>query len=91
MAGLSYPGGLGLGRLVQDTARYPHDTRIRVGCMIQQIRQTVTKSKGEKMAMLTLEDTTGKCEAVAFPRTYALIAEHLYADHMVFITGSVDH
>ena len=91
MAGLSYPGGLDLGRLVQDTARYPHDTRIRVGCMIQQIRQTVTKSKGEKMAMLTLEDTTGKCEAVAFPRTYALIAEHLYADHMVFITGSVDH
>ena len=41
--------------------------------MIAAVRPTVTKngrSAGKKMAMLTVEDLTGKCDAVVFSETY---------------------
>jgi len=90
LAGLSYPRGVGLGQIASDEQTYPHDTRVRIGCMIAQIRPTVTRAKGEKMAMLTLEDLTGKFDAVVFPRTYQTVAELLEPEAIVFITGSVD-
>ncbi|MCD4825005.1 MAG: DNA polymerase III subunit alpha [Phycisphaerae bacterium] len=83
---LSYPVGVSLASL----ERHGHDANIRVGCMIMQVRQTITKAKGQKMAMLTLEDLTGKHEAVVFPRTYEACAEMLKPENMVFITGTLD-
>jgi DNA polymerase-3 subunit alpha len=58
--------------------------------MISSVRTTFTKAKGEKMAMLTLEDLTGKCDAVVFPRTYEQVAELLKPDAMVFVSGTID-
>ena len=61
-----------------------------VGCMIASIRYTATRKDNRKMAMLTVEDLTGKCEAVAFPRAYEQFGALLAPEAMVFITGTVD-
>ncbi len=62
---------------------------VTLGCMIVSVRSVITK-KGDKMAMVTVEDLTGKCDAVVFPRTYTEISEHLVADNMVFIIGALE-
>jgi len=42
------------------------------------------------MAMLTIEDITGKCDAVAFPETYERTIGLLKPESVVFISGTVD-
>jgi DNA polymerase-3 subunit alpha len=62
---------------------------VTIGCLVAAVRQTTTK-RGDKMAMATLEDLTGKCDAVVFPRTYEKVSEHLQTDKLVFLTGTAD-
>ncbi|MEM6332439.1 MAG: DNA polymerase III subunit alpha [Planctomycetota bacterium] len=67
------------------------DTRVILGGMLTRIRPTVTRAKSEKMAMLTLEDRSGKIDAVAFPRTYAMTSHHLQeTDSIVLLVGKID-
>jgi len=73
--------------------RFAEGTPVLVGCMIAELRPTVTKngkSAGKKMAMMTIEDITGKCDAVAFSETYERTAELLKPEALVFISGTVD-
>jgi DNA polymerase-3 subunit alpha len=42
------------------------------------------------MAVLQLEDLTGSCEAVVFPKTYARLADHLMVDARLVVWASVD-
>ncbi len=87
---LSAPEGTSLAKLEQQPDRYRQDARVRVGCTITSVRPTFTRKDNRKMAMLTLEDLTGKCDAVVFPGVYETLAEFLTVDRMVFLTGSVD-
>ncbi|SBO42401.1 DNA polymerase III subunit alpha [Cyanobium sp. NIES-981] len=57
--------------------------------MVPELRQVNTR-KGDRMAVLQLEDLTGSCEAVVFPRTYARLADHLMVDARLLVWGSVD-
>lgn len=57
--------------------------------MVPELRQVTTR-KGDRMAVLQLEDLTGSCEAVVFPRTYARLADHLMVDARLLVWGSVD-
>jgi DNA polymerase-3 subunit alpha len=50
----------------------------------------VTTRKGDRMAVLQLEDLSGSCEAVVFPKTYARLADHLIADARLLLWASVD-
>ena len=69
---------------------YSHETPVAVGCMIASTRNTVTRKKQERMAILAIEDLTGKCEAVVFPDAYKQLAPLPPAESIVFIVGSVD-
>ena len=42
------------------------------------------------MAVLQLEDLTGSCEAVVFPKTYARLADHLMVDARLLVWATVD-
>jgi len=84
--GLSRPRGICLARL--DTCR--EGTPVTIGCMIASVRYTFTRKDNRKMAMLTLEDLTGKSDAVVFPRTFDQVSELLRSEAMVFVTGTVD-
>jgi DNA polymerase-3 subunit alpha len=50
----------------------------------------VTTRKGDRMAVLQLEDLSGSCEAVVFPKTYARLADHLMVDARLLVWASVD-
>ena len=85
LTSLTQPGGFALGR-VEDT---PEGRNINVGCIIASIKPITTR-KGDKMAILTIEDLTGHCEAVLFPRTYQEVLERVVEDNIVFVNGSLD-
>ena len=57
--------------------------------MIAGLKPIVTK-KGDRMAVLELEDLSGSSEAVVFPRTFAIIGEHIQADARLMVWGKAD-
>jgi len=67
----------------------PDKARISVVVMVAEMRQVNTR-KGDRMAVLQLEDLTASCEAVVFPKTYARLADHLMVDARLLLWASVD-
>ncbi|MBM5813147.1 MAG: DNA polymerase III subunit alpha [Cyanobacteria bacterium M_DeepCast_100m_m1_067] len=57
--------------------------------MVPELRQVTTR-KGDRMAVLLLEDLTGSCEAIVFPKSYARLADHLMVDARLLVWASVD-
>ena len=57
--------------------------------MVPEIK-LVTTRKGDRMAILQLEDLTGSAEAVVFPKTYARLADHLMVDARLLLWAQVD-
>lgn len=50
----------------------------------------VTTRKGDRMAILQLEDLSGQIEAVAFPKSFARIGDLLELDARLMVWGKVD-
>lgn len=72
--------------------RYPDRQAVAFCCLISEITTRIIKqgkSIGKKMAILTLEDLTGRTEAVVFPDALDKCADALLKDTIVYITGSV--
>ena len=55
--------------------------------MISDVRQINTK-KGDRMAFVQLEDLSGTCDVVIFPRTFEEYGERLEVDSLVLIKGT---
>ncbi|WP_320674440.1 DNA polymerase III subunit alpha [Prochlorococcus sp. MIT 1341] len=64
--------------------------KVSAVAMISEMRQVTTR-KGDRMAILQLEDLTGSCEAVVFPRTYERLSDHLLLEARLLVWASVDH
>ena len=62
---------------------------IRIGGMVTGFRKITTK-KGDMMAIIQLEDTTGKGEVVAFPKSYAKIASDLVEGRILIVHGKLE-
>jgi DNA polymerase-3 subunit alpha len=67
----------------------PDKAKVSAVVMVPELRQVTTR-KGDRMAVLQLEDLTGSCEAVVFPKAYARLADHLMVDARLLVWGSVD-
>jgi DNA polymerase-3 subunit alpha len=76
---------VGLGSLEEQADK----ARVSVVGMVSALRPVTTR-KGDRMAVLQLEDLSGSCEAVVFPKTYARLADHLMVDARLLIWASVD-
>lgn len=63
---------------------------IKIVGLIVKIKNTVTRAKQEKMAILKLEDLDGAVEILVFPRAYAKISSHIQANTIVHIRGVLD-
>ncbi|MEB3348599.1 MAG: DNA polymerase III subunit alpha [Cyanobacteriota bacterium] len=63
--------------------------RVSVVVMVSELRQVTTR-KGDRMAVLQVEDLTGSAEAVVFPKSYARLTDHLIVDARLLIWASVD-
>jgi DNA polymerase-3 subunit alpha len=69
------------------------DTRVVLAAMIQSVRTIVVKngkSVGQKMAILTVEDLSGACEAVMFTDAFSRYGHLAEAEKVVFVLGRVD-
>ena len=76
---------IGLASLEEQADR----AKISLLAMVAECRQVTTR-KGDRMAVLQLEDLTGSCEAVVFPKSYGRLADHVMADARLMIWASVD-
>jgi len=65
------------------------NTFVKLAGVIAGIRTIVTKSKGERMATLILEDFSGQIGLIAFPAVYAKLRDFLVKDTVVQVTGYV--
>lgn len=68
----------------------PNTQEICVGGIITRLKNRITKKSGEKMAIATLEDLTGECEVLIFPKTYSELSDNLKEDDIIFVCGRVD-
>jgi DNA polymerase-3 subunit alpha len=57
--------------------------------ILASVKPVVTK-KGDRMAIVQLEDLTGQAEAVVFPRSFERIGQHIQADVRLMVWGKVD-
>jgi DNA polymerase-3 subunit alpha len=67
----------------------PDKAKVSAVVMVPELRQVTTR-KGDRMAVLQLEDLTGSCEAVVFPKSYTRLADHLMVDARLLVWASVD-
>jgi DNA polymerase-3 subunit alpha len=63
---------------------------IKIVGLIVKIKQTVTRAKQEKMAILKLEDLSGAVEVLVFPRAFAKISSNIQANTIVHVRGVLD-
>ena len=67
----------------------PDKAKVSAVVMVSELRPVNTR-KGDRMAVLQLEDLTGSCEAVVFPKSYGRLADHLMVDARLLVWASVD-
>ncbi|QOJ00197.1 MAG: DNA polymerase III subunit alpha [Phycisphaeraceae bacterium] len=69
------------------------DQRVVVAGLVQGVRTMVAKtgrSAGQRMASLTIEDSTGTIEAMVFTDQYARYGHLATADAVLFVLGRID-
>jgi len=64
-------------------------TKVSIVGMIPELRPITTR-KGDTMAIIQLEDLSGSCEAIVFPKTYTRLSEFLLTDTRLLIWGTID-
>jgi DNA polymerase-3 subunit alpha len=64
---------------------------VKLAGVIANLRTIVTKSKGERMASLVLEDFTGQIGGIVFPKSFDRLRDELQKDRVVQVFGYVMH
>ncbi len=65
-------------------------SELRVAVLVTALKEVLTKSKGERMAFVSIEDLTGHAEVTFFPRPYAEYRELLQSDQPLLIEARLD-
>jgi DNA polymerase-3 subunit alpha len=64
---------------------------VRVGGVMGSVRKSYTKKKQEEMFFVELEDTTGRVEALVFPRAVAQTPGMWIEDELIIVTGKLSN
>jgi DNA polymerase-3 subunit alpha len=67
----------------------PDNVTLSAIVILATVKPVVTK-KGDRMAIVQLEDLTGQAEAVVFPKSFERIGQHIVADKRLMVWGKVD-
>jgi DNA polymerase-3 subunit alpha len=73
-----------------DLADKPDSITLSAIVLVSSLKPVTTK-KGDRMAVVQLEDLTGQAEAVVFPKAFERIGSFLQVDHRLMVWGKVDH
>ena len=71
---------------IQDLSNLSDKATVRVAGVIENLKAKRTK-RGEKMAILTLEDRTGSTEVIVFPDVFNQYSSFLKSDEPLLVTG----
>ncbi|MDD5561221.1 MAG: DNA polymerase III subunit alpha [Candidatus Omnitrophica bacterium] len=63
---------------------------IKIVGLIAKIKQTLTRAKQEKMAILKLEDLDGAIEVLVFPRAFAKVGRYIMPNTIAHIRGTLN-
>ncbi|HEY9625400.1 MAG TPA: DNA polymerase III subunit alpha, partial [Crinalium sp.] len=74
---------------LSDLADKPDNVTLSAIVMLSGVKPVVTK-KGDRMAILQIEDLTGQAEAVVFPKSFERIGEYIQVDARLMVWGKVD-
>ncbi|WP_250122145.1 DNA polymerase III subunit alpha [Chroococcidiopsis sp. CCMEE 29] len=74
---------------LSDLSDQRDDTLLCGVVMLSNVKQVTTK-KGDRMAIVQIEDLTGQTEAVVFPKAYERFGSLLVVDTRMIIWGKVD-
>ncbi|MDP2937831.1 MAG: DNA polymerase III subunit alpha, partial [Candidatus Omnitrophota bacterium] len=69
---------------------YEDGREIKLVGLIAKIKQTVTRAKQEKMAILKLEDLEGIVEVLVFPAAFQKSARYIQPNTVVLVKGRLD-
>jgi len=72
-------------------AEQDEQVSVRLAGVVAGVREIVTRSKGEKMATIILEDLTGQTSCTLFPATYLKFKGLAQKDSVVRLKGTVSH
>ena len=68
---------------------YPK-AELSTAVLVVSLKEVITKSKGERMAFVGMEDLTGHAEVTFFPRAYAEARELLKSEQPLCLRATVD-
>ncbi len=74
---------------LSDLEDYVEKGTVSAIVMLPEVKPVVTK-KGDRMAIIKLEDLSGSVEAVVFPRSYERIGHTIEPDARLMVWGKVD-
>jgi DNA polymerase-3 subunit alpha len=74
---------------LSDLAEKPDNVTLSAIVMVSSLKPIVTK-KGDRMAVLQIEDLTGQADAVVFPKTFERIERYICVDMRLMIWGKID-
>ena len=80
---------LGLTTLEDARELFP-GAEIRCAALVVSVKEVLTKSKGERMAFVGIEDLTGHAEVTFFPRTYAECRDLLRSEQPICLVARLD-
>ncbi|MFA6129737.1 MAG: DNA polymerase III subunit alpha [Candidatus Omnitrophota bacterium] len=63
---------------------------IKIVGLIAKIKQTLTRAKQEKMAILKLEDLEGSIEVLVFPRAFAKVSRYILPNTIAHVRGTLN-
>jgi DNA polymerase-3 subunit alpha len=69
---------------------YDDGSEIKIVGLIAKIKQTVTRAKQEKMAILKLEDLEGVVEILVFPAAFQRAARYIQPNTVVLVKGRLN-
>ena len=72
-----------------ELGQQPDKVTISAIALLSSVKPVVTK-KGDRMAIIQLEDLTGQVEGVVFPRSYERIGQHIVTDARLMVWGKCD-
>ncbi len=75
---------------IKDLAQCKDEEMVKIVALIVKVKNTITKRKQEKMAILKVEDLSGEVEVLVFPSTYSKVCGCLNAGTVVLLRGRLD-
>ncbi|MFA5411198.1 MAG: DNA polymerase III subunit alpha [Candidatus Omnitrophota bacterium] len=75
---------------IANLSLHKDDQEVKIVGLIAKIKQTVTRAKQEKMAILKLEDLEGVVEVLVFPQAFQKVARYIQPSSVVLVEGRLN-